>query len=373
MSLSEDKLDHDVAAPQTASQTDSVSDSKKVIGPHAARYAKVCAFFGFSKGYNFPLCKSISIILENMLLTFAIQGLIFAGAMLGFTLAKLQDLNYDGHFKMEFGLVPGYWYYFQGGSYRYGMMIHLSTILPAGILMVLQVTPIIRHKFITFHRVNGYLVSFLALISNAAVFVVIRHKQGGGHRIAAQVAEYLMGILTTIGIIMAIVNIRRKQIDQHRAWMLRTWFWMGTTISARLINLAATPIVTRIGGFWAVWSCDEINFLYTNLAVPFPQTTYPQCFLSNGTLNAAMRVAVKADENSEILSEIGSSYTITFGTMVCLITQIERGTFANNFLTALDLSCPTHPRCRAVSSSDSQRGRTTPSRELRKAARSKLS
>jgi uncharacterized membrane protein len=236
--------------------------------------------------------------------------------MLGFSLSRLSDLDYDGNFKNKFALVPGYWYYFHAGHYRYGMIIHLATILPAGLLMVLQVTPVIRHKFITFHRINGYIVSLLALISNASVFVVIRHQQGGGQRIAAQTAEYLMGILTTIGIFMAIINIRRKQIDQHRAWMLRTWFWMGVTISARLLNFAATPIISRIGGWFAVWSCDEIDFLYKNVGAPFPTDTYPQCFMSNGTLDRWRRVSVKATENSVVLPEIGSAITVTFGTMV---------------------------------------------------------
>ena len=239
--------------------------------------------------------------------------------MLGFSLSRLPDLDYNGHFKNEFALVPGYWYYFREGHYRYGMLIHLSTILPAGILMVFQVTPVIRHKFLIFHRINGWVVSILALVSNMSVFVAIRHNQGGGQRIAAQTAEYLMGILTTIGIVMAIINIRRKQIDQHRAWMLRTWFWMGVTISARLINLAATPIITRLNNYWGVWSCDEISFLFTNLGMPVPEDTYPECFLPDGSLDSARHVAVHASVESDVLSEVGLSHTITFGTMVSLI------------------------------------------------------
>lgn len=236
--------------------------------------------------------------------------------MLGFSLSRLPDLDYDGHFKTSFALVPGYWYYFHAGHYRIGMMIHLATILPAGCLVVLQVTPIIRHQFILFHRINGYIVSLLALISNASVMVAIRHNQGGGHRIAAQTAEYLMTILTTFGTVSAIINIRRKQIDQHRAWMLRTWFWMGATISARLLNFAATPIITRIGNYWAVWSCDEIDFLYRNMGLQFPEEAYPSCILPDGSLDGPLRVAVNANEKSTILPEIGSSHTITFGTMV---------------------------------------------------------
>jgi uncharacterized membrane protein len=248
-------------------------------------------------------------------LTDLCEGVIFAGGMLGFSLSRLQDLDYNHHFKESFALVPGYWYYFKGGHYRYGMLIHLACILPAGILMVFQFTPIIRHKFLLFHRINGYVVLLLCLVSNAAAFVVIRHKQGG-NRVPSHAVETLMGIITTIGIFMAWWNIRRKQIDQHRAWMLRTMFYMGVTITARLINLAAIPITTRLGNYWSVWMCDEISFLYTSYGLDFPKAGYPECFLPDGSLDRWKRVAVSAVENHERLEQLGASYVLSFGTMV---------------------------------------------------------
>ncbi|OLN85652.1 hypothetical protein CCHL11_08266 [Colletotrichum chlorophyti] len=243
--------------------------------------------------------------------------------MLGFSLSRLQDLDYDGHFKESFALVPGYWYYFRSGHYRYGMLIHLACILPAGILMVFQFTPVIRHKFLMFHRINGYIVLLLCLISNAAAFVIIRHKQGG-NRAASHAVETLMGIITTVGIFMAWWNVRRKQIDQHRAWMLRTMFYMGVTITARLLNLAASPITTRIGNYWSVWMCDEISFLYTSYGLEFPKADYPDCFLPDGSLDRWKRVAVSAVENPDRLEQLGASYVTSFGTMlwVCLFLHV---------------------------------------------------
>jgi len=244
-----------------------------------------------------------------------VPGVIFAGGMLGFSLSRLPDLDYDNHFKEHFALVPGYWYYFRSGAYRYGMLIHLACILPAGILMVFQFTPVIRHKFLMFHRINGYIVLLLCLISNAAAFAVIRHKQGG-NRSTSHAVESLMAIITTIGIFMAWWNIRRKQIDQHRAWMIRTMFYMGVTITARLLNLAASPITTRIGNYWAVWMCDEIGFLYNNYGMEFPKADYPECFLPDGSLDRWKRVAIRAVENPNRLEELGASYVLSFGTMV---------------------------------------------------------
>jgi len=247
--------------------------------------------------------------------------------MLGFSLSRLQDLDYDHVFKDGFALVPGYWYYFHAGSFRIGMIIHLATALPAGILMVLQFTPVIRHKFITFHRINGYSVLLLLFISNSAACVVLRHNQGGGSRIAAQTAEAFLVIITTLGMAMAWWNIRRKQVDQHRAWMLRTMFYYGTIITSRIMNEAAVPIISRMGGYYGVWSCDEIDFLYKQLGVPFPDAEYPQCFLPDGTLDSGRNVAVDAFKLVEKPEEYGANLIVPFGAIVCIASPRE--TFAN--------------------------------------------
>ncbi|KAH4810860.1 hypothetical protein HBI49_089120 [Parastagonospora nodorum] len=297
MSKEDDSRDASTASP--------TSESRERLSGHAARYAKVHQFFGFSHGYNFPL------------------WVVFAGGMLGFSLSRLPDLDYDGHFREKFALVPGYWYYFGFGHYRYGMLIHLASVLPAGILMVFQFTPVIRHKFITFHRINGYIVLLLCLVSNASAFVIIPHKQGG-NRITSHAVEMLMCIITTIGIFMAWWNIRRKQIDQHRAWMIRTMFYMGVTITARLINLAAGKVISRFGNYWSVWMCDEISFLYTNLGMDFPKADYQECFLPDGSLDRWKRVAVHAVQNHAKLEQLGSNAVAPFGTMlwICLFLHV---------------------------------------------------
>jgi len=77
--------------------------------------------------------------------------------MFGFSLSKLQDFDYANLFPKN--VLPGYMYYFHSGTLRVGMIMHLAGCLPAGLLMGLQFTPVIRHKFILFHRINGYIVS----------------------------------------------------------------------------------------------------------------------------------------------------------------------------------------------------------------------
>jgi hypothetical protein len=105
-----------------------------------------------------------------------------------------------------------------------GMKLHLYTIIPAALLVILQFIPVIRHRLILFHRMNGYIVVLLSLISNAGTIVITRHAFGGDF--STQTWTGAMVILTTLGYIMAWVNIKLLQIDQHRAWMLRTWAWV---------------------------------------------------------------------------------------------------------------------------------------------------
>ncbi|KAL8790665.1 MAG: hypothetical protein Q9213_000513 [Squamulea squamosa] len=251
-------------------------------------------------------------------------GVIFAGGMLGFSLSRLSDLDFDNTFKNGFALVPGYWYVFHSGRYRVGMIMHLATILPAGILLGLQFVPVIRHKLLILHRINGYTIILLVLISNGAACVVLPHKQGGGARTATQTAEAFLVIITTLGVAMAWWNIRRKQIDQHRAWMLRTMFYLGTIITSRIINFISAPIVSRMGNWYGVWSCDELDFLYSNLGEPFPEAEYPQCLFPNGTLNAGFRVAIEAAELLTKPEQFGSSHIQPFGAnlWICIAVHI---------------------------------------------------
>jgi len=66
-------------------------------------------------------------------------GFIFAGALFGFVLARLQYLSIDGKFRA--GASPGDWYWLQHGYKKIGITLHLATILPAGFLVVFQVLP----------------------------------------------------------------------------------------------------------------------------------------------------------------------------------------------------------------------------------------
>ncbi|KAE8384315.1 hypothetical protein BDV23DRAFT_177148 [Aspergillus alliaceus] len=162
----------------------------------AERVRKVYNTLGFKKGYNFTLF------------------FIFAGAWMGFTLARLQYLDFSTFCK---NAAPGE---------------------SAAFLAFFQFIPAIRYKAILFHRVNGYIVILLVLISNAGALIIARHSFGG--LMPTQAAVGLLVILSTAAIGMAYYNVKRLQLEQHRAWMLRTFFYIDYLFGAE-VALARYP------------------------------------------------------------------------------------------------------------------------------------
>jgi Predicted membrane protein (DUF2306) len=205
-------------------------------------WRKIYHPLGFRKGYNFPLF------------------VIFAGALMGFVIARFEFYNFNGIFLKS--THPSDAVIFSHGIKRIGIIIHLACILPAGLLACFQFVPAIRYKFILFHRINGYVIILLFLIANAAAYIIIPTSAGGGT--AAHVALGLLATGTTITNFLAYYNIKRLQIDQHRAWMLRTWFYAGSVISLDLIMLATHFYLQTHSSveYFDVQSCSEIWKIY---------------------------------------------------------------------------------------------------------------
>ena len=170
-----------------------------------------------------------------------------------------------------------------------------------------QFIPIIRYKALIFHRINGYVIIPLLLLSHVGAIMVARHTFGG--EFETQVLVGLLVIMTTSGIFLAYYNIKRLQIDQHRAWMLRTWFYAGSIITLRIIMILSSPIVTKTGGYYRAMSCDEIKFILGNQN-QF-EASYPQCSAVNGTIDGY--IALPATFNTDA-ARIGNTLGMCFGT-----------------------------------------------------------
>ncbi|KAK5092427.1 hypothetical protein LTR70_005538 [Exophiala xenobiotica] len=218
---------------------------------------------GFHKGYNFPLF------------------IIGVGGLMGFVLSRMFYFDFYGTFSRK--AAPGEFYYYRGGHNRVGILLHLAGVLPGGFLACLQFVPIIRYKALLFHRLNGYAAIVLLLCGNAGAFMIARHSMGGD--ISLQLWVGVIGTMITIALVLAYVNIKRLQIDQHRAWMLRAWTWAASIVSLRLVLLAAMHVVTVYGyTFYAAIRCAEIHYMYQHVGVPdIANPTgqiYPQCAMS---------------------------------------------------------------------------------------------
>lgn len=109
---------------------------------------------GFSRGYNFVLF------------------FIFAGALMGFTLSRFPYINFYRVYCGNDSL--GECYYGQ-----LGLILHLAGILPAAFLACFQFVPVIQHKLLILHRINGYVILLLSMAGTAGGIMAAKHAFGG--------------------------------------------------------------------------------------------------------------------------------------------------------------------------------------------------
>jgi uncharacterized membrane protein len=231
--------------------------------------------------------------------------------MMGFVLARAMYLNVSGNAPHSFknSTVPGEWYWYQKGFRKIGITLHLATCIPLGFLMIWQFLPVIRHKFLMFHRINGYIVIILTFLTNAGALMIGRHAFGGGLEI--QLGVGILAIVTITAVCMAYYNIKRLQIDQHRAWMLRGMFYLGTIITLRIILKASAPIISASGNYFQSQPCKQVEFSYALYGFgPYTQMLYPQCSDPEAQISAKADMNGPGPENME--AALGLSFGMAF-------------------------------------------------------------
>lgn len=153
---------------------------------------------------------------------------IFSGALFGFALARSAYTNYNGVYcggDIAVGAAPGECFaYSTEEKYKVGIILHLVTIIPASFLVLVQFIPAVRHRAIIVHRINGYIVIVLTLATLAGALMIARISFGGGLDTQSWVG--FVAIVVVVSYAIAYYNIKRLQIDQHRKWMLRAWFYV---------------------------------------------------------------------------------------------------------------------------------------------------
>ncbi|EME40715.1 hypothetical protein DOTSEDRAFT_55848 [Dothistroma septosporum NZE10] len=252
---------------------------------------KLCNPLGFYKGYNFILF------------------FILAGALFGFALASSPKLNINDYFLSH--AAPGEAYWYRQSIPNIGITLHLFGVIPASLLVVWQFVPVVRHKALLFHRINGYAVLLLLLVGNVGALMSARHAFGGS--LAVQTAVGVLAIATATSSVLAYVNIKRLQIEQHRAWMLRTWIWAGCIVTVRLIQIAAVTIVSKIGTYQTVMPCEQIADAGGNA------TKYVGC-QADPTGYAVVHAAFA---DAKRIEEVAGAFHVTFGMAIWLAFVIH--------------------------------------------------
>ncbi|KAK4178157.1 hypothetical protein QBC36DRAFT_210132 [Triangularia setosa] len=250
---------------------------------------------GFTKFYNFILF------------------FIFGGALLGFTLARFQYLSFDHGLCPQGGVTLDCYYYTPGSLDKIGIQIHLSAILPASFLAFFQFVPVIRHKLLIFHRVNGYVIVLLSFVSTAGALMLVRNTQGGP--IETQLGIGVLSFMFIVSLGLAIYNIKRLQIEQHRAWMLRAWSYAGSIITMRLAMMAIAHVLgnyEHLGrGYSHAMPCVKVTYLMFGQVERILEK-YPACAQFFDGSVSGQAVAVSADVNGD-LAEVVALYNMIFG------------------------------------------------------------
>lgn len=194
---------------------------------------------GFKKGYN------------------AILAFISLGYLLGFCLSQVQSFNVWGYWISNSAPGEPWAYSTKGMLYKVSVTMHIVTVIPAGILATLQFLPIIRYKLLLFHRINGYIVMLLVLLFSVTGTIISKVAFGGDF--TTQLFSGIFGIAVMLSTTLAYINIKRLQIEQHRAWMMRAWVYSSCIITLRLIQIIAANIVGMIPDSYRQISCEQID------------------------------------------------------------------------------------------------------------------
>jgi hypothetical protein len=272
---------------------------------------------GFTKGYNFVL------------------WFLFGGAFLGFTLSRFIYLDFDGRLCPSEpptnriygsrGAVPGECYYYRRGIGKAGIIMHLAGILPAAVLVVFQFMPVIRHRALVVHRINGYIVLLLSAVGMIGVFMIARHTFGG--TLEMQTVSGAASIMFTVCMVLAYINIKWLQLEQHRAWMLRGWIIVsskhcnydrgahisqaGHIITMRAISVIMAKITSHLDPYYTIAPCAVIDsmFYYNKAAV---EALYPDCIGFYTGETPDRRVMIKGTSGGRP-DEIAASLNSAFG------------------------------------------------------------
>ncbi|KAJ8058368.1 hypothetical protein OCU04_012560 [Sclerotinia nivalis] len=119
----------------------------------------------------------------------------------------------------------------------------------------------------------------MLLVGNTCAFGIAHVSFGG--TIETRIWIYTLGIMEFFALSKSWIAIRRKKIEEHRVWAIRTWGWAGSILTMRLLMplLAIIILSPYSRTFYSLTSCSALLKLYTAHSLPLTHIsqTYPMC------------------------------------------------------------------------------------------------
>ncbi|MHA7129312.1 DUF2306 domain-containing protein [Algoriphagus namhaensis] len=149
--------------------------------------------------------------------------------------------------------LSGFW------EIRYWLYLHIVGGIFALLIGPFQLCSTFRNRFTKLHKKLGYIYVFSILISCLCSFYMTINHAFDLHwtwSFSLQCLAFTW-LVTTL---MAVFTVRRKQIEDHQKWMIRSYVVTFAFVSHRwLVDL---PFLIELGGFverapttiWVAWS-----------------------------------------------------------------------------------------------------------------------
>ncbi|CAE6477511.1 hypothetical protein ACGC1H_007639 [Rhizoctonia solani] len=230
----------------------------------------------------------------------------FGGAIVGYSLAKSPSLSFKESLNQ---LFPGEGFWFEQNFWKINLMIHIFASLPASFFSVFCFLPISWKRWPRFHGILGYIVSILLVISCVCGGIIGRRGQGGD--LNTQSAFYMLASGAAGSVVLGCTTARRGELDAHREWMIRAWFYNGALVTTKVTALLSAQVITAINTYYSLWMCSEIGYVLKS-ADTLTQT-FPQCATSRALSNPNnVYVAVHASWKEDQLGQ-GSAIRASYG------------------------------------------------------------
>ncbi|CUA78413.1 hypothetical protein RSOLAG22IIIB_07066 [Rhizoctonia solani] len=230
----------------------------------------------------------------------------FGGAILGYSLAKSPTMRFQTLLKI---LFPGEGFWFEQTFWKINLMIHIFTCIPASFFSVFCFLPISWKRWPKVHNILGYIVSTLLVISCVCAAIIGRRGQGGD--LNTQSAFYMLASGAAGAVVLGCAAARRGELDAHREWMIRAWFYNGALVTTKITALLSAQVITAINTYYSLWSCSEVGYVLESndtLTQAFPECATPRA-LSNPN---SVYVPVHASWKEGPLGE-GSAIRASYG------------------------------------------------------------